>query len=151
LNYRPRPPSRFMRMRFETRMAGREGIEPSLRGLESRLVTMTLRPVRACSRCSVRDRELAAPRTGIEPSLHSIDSGAATPVASRGILFIPFSFGVLGSSRPRVRRFRADPLGHEAGCLPRGHERVKSSRDRGSVRESHPPPLSHNQPSSLDE
>lgn len=28
---------------------------------------------------------LAAPRTGIEPSLHSMDSGAATPVASRGI------------------------------------------------------------------
>ena len=51
--------------------AGREGIEPSLRVLEARLVTMTLRPV-------------ALRLVGESNPSHPMDSGAATPVASRG-------------------------------------------------------------------
>ena len=54
------------------RSAGREGIEPSLRVLGARPVTMTLQPKLRLVRES-------------DPS-HPIDSGTATPVASRGEL-----------------------------------------------------------------
>ncbi len=56
-------------------MAGREGIEPSLRVLEAQLVTMTLRPRRA---------RFARRLVGESNPSHPMDSGAATPVASRG-------------------------------------------------------------------
>lgn len=116
LNYDP-----DSKPRAKTGSAGREGIEPSLRVLEARLVTMTLRP-----RTATRVRRGHCPQVGLPPDAaddgwrrrhgggrwnrtdvlltafaerlvrelnpsHSVDSGAATPVASRGMF----------ASRPR--------------------------------------------------
>jgi hypothetical protein len=69
---------RTSRHRNHLHWAGREGIEPSLRVLEARPVTMTLRPESFLS--SVTEQRLVRES---DPS-HSIDSGTATPVASRG-------------------------------------------------------------------
>jgi hypothetical protein len=70
--------------------AGHEGIEPSLRGLEARPVTMTLQPKKRLVR-------------GSNPS-QPIDNRTATPVASRGIK--------QSSARGVVRGLHPPPLGH---------------------------------------
>jgi hypothetical protein len=156
--------------------AGREGIEPSLRVLEARLVTMTLRPKNGdkcakrfhcpqagpppCAADGARKRRHGGggwTRTDVlltafaerlvrelNPS-HSIDSGAATPVASRGMIScvpgrartcmirfrkpapLPFGHederGVTYGNRTRLRRFTADPHPRRATspcCCVRG-------------------------------
>ena len=73
--------------------AGGEGIEPSLRVLEARPVTMTLRPMTATTKRPVGESN---------PS-HPMDSGAATPVASRG------HCGVTDGNRTHLRRVTACP------------------------------------------
>jgi hypothetical protein len=70
--------------------ASREGIEPSLRVLEARPVTMTLRPMNAWR------------LVGESNPSHSMDSGAATPVASRGSR-------VTGGNRTHLHAFTARP------------------------------------------
>lgn len=69
---------KILPLKYDPMFAGRERIERSLRGLEARRVTMTLRPVRKAR------RSLAAPRRGIEP-LSSDRQSARDPVASRGM------------------------------------------------------------------
>ena len=142
--------------------AGREGIEPSLRVLEARLVAMTLQPKWRL----VRELNPSRP----------IDSGIATPVASRGVCTYQ---GVPGRSRTYLLRFRKPlpllsatrtsnpftPLGSGSPCGPVGAPAPKFAWGRlgvehrggpevpnkkGVVRGSHPPPLIHSQPPSLD-
>lgn len=108
--------------------AGREGIEPSLRVLEARPVTMTLRPKNGDSLAAFAERLVRE----LNPS-HSVDSGAATPVASRGIIL-----RVPGRTRTCIVRFR------KPTPLPFGHE----DRRGGDVRESNPSPSVHSRPSS---
>lgn len=161
---------------------------------------MTLRPVRARGPPPTLEGRRTRPRRLVRESnpSHSIDSGAATPVASRGTscrrsrssprqesnLRSPGLEDRRLSARPRGRGRRrptrsprrtrpsVDPAASSAGvepasnrlrrpaplrsatrtkARPRARAREGEPRDRGSVRGSHPPPLSHNQPSSLDE
>ncbi len=69
--------------------AGREGIEPSRMSFGGSAVTRTLRPVHCCfASCLSQARARSRLVRELNPP-HSRDSGAATPVASRGIHGIP--------------------------------------------------------------
>lgn len=114
--------------------AGREGIEPSLRVLEAQLVTMTLRPRRATkerrgapewaapiksghlgSNQNVLLAAFARRLVGESNPSHPMDSGAATPVASRGEIArgpktAPSrTSGVTYGDRTRLRGFTFHP------------------------------------------
>ena len=134
--------------------AGHEGIEPPLRVLEARLVTMTLLPMRTRgSRLSFEAvRSAPAPRTGIEPvSLHRQWSCDASRITRRVVssIAVVSPAGVEPASS-RLRRPAPLRSATRTDARPIGAA-IAEPRARGSVRESHPPPLSHSQPSSLDE
>ena len=105
LNYRPRGPMYSWGSR-RGRPRRNRTLSPGV-GIPAGHHDSTACARAAAARIAFASRTLAAPRTGIEPSLHSMDSGAATPVASRGIHILRSSIvGVPGRSRTCVDRLR---------------------------------------------